>query len=109
MIEIHGDLVIAQPDIFVKGIASILDHASNQHVVLVHALDDHIAADQVTAIVATAKRVLPRAMHHRLKVSHLSWGRDNLLWNPTQAYLSGLRHGIDPWDDGYVPAVLLAD
>ena len=109
MIEVHGDQIIGKPDVFVRSIASILEHRSQQRVVLVHAPDDVDAASQVTSIILAAKNMLAPNLISRLSVSHTSWGRDHLLFDPIQAHCNLVRRGIDPWDEGSVPAALLAD
>jgi len=108
MIEVQGGLLTTNPNNLAEDIARILLHESMQTVVLVHARGDHAATNQVTAILAASKRLLSRDTYGRLKVSHVAWDRDLLLRNPVHAYVSLVRRGIDPWDDGHVPDALLS-
>jgi len=109
MIEVHGELEMLSSDHAVRDIESILLDESNQTVVLVHPPGDRAVIDQITAIIAAAKRVLPRELYRRLRVSPVGWDRELLLRSPMHAYASLLRRGIDPWDDGHVPAALLTE
>ena len=109
MVEIHGNLEISSPEDFVDDIKSIILARNEQTVVLVHAPEDHAAIDQVATIIVTARRVLPRKLCNRLRVSHVIWDRKLLDRNPIHVYVSLVRRGIDPWDDGRVPDALLAE
>jgi len=108
MIEIHGNLEISSPEGLVDDIKSILLVRNEQTVVLVHAPGDHAAIDQVATIIAAARSALPQKLCSRLRVSHVIWDRELLDRNPIHAYVSLVRRGIDPWDDGRVPDALLA-